>query len=87
MKKISFTSDQDKFTLVLYGFLFLCDSNKVSCRDCEARVKKALESLKQVEEAVVSHESGTAVVKLTKDVSDAVLKKTVEKEGYKVIEK
>ena len=57
------------------------------CSHCEARVKKALESLKQVEEAVVSHESGTAVVKLTKDVSDAVLKKTVEKEGYKVIEK
>ncbi len=55
------------------------------CSHCEARVKKALEALKQVEEAVVSHESGTAVVKLNKDVSDAVLKKTVEKEGYKVI--
>ena len=56
------------------------------CSHCEARVKKALESLKQVEEAVVSHESGTAVVKLNKDVSDAVLKKTVEKEGYKVLQ-
>ena len=55
------------------------------CSHCEARVKKALESLKQVEEAIVSHESGTAVVKLNKDVSDAVLKKTVEKEGYKVL--
>jgi len=55
------------------------------CSHCEARVKKALESLKQVEEAMVSHESGTAVVKLNKDVSDAVLKKTVEKEGYKVL--
>ncbi|MBQ8641251.1 MAG: heavy metal translocating P-type ATPase [Clostridia bacterium] len=55
------------------------------CGHCEARVKKALEALKQVEEAVVSHETGTAVVKLNKDVSDAVLKKTVEKEGYKVL--
>lgn len=56
------------------------------CGHCEARVKKALESLKQVEEAIVSHENGTAIVKLNKDVSDATLKKTVEKEGYKVIE-
>ncbi len=55
------------------------------CSHCEARVKKALEGLKQVEEAIVSHESGTAVVKLNKDVSDALLKKTVEKEGYKVL--
>ncbi len=55
------------------------------CSHCEARVKKALEALKQVEEAIVSHESGTAIVKLNKDVSDAVLKKTVEKEGYKVL--
>ncbi|MBR5444837.1 MAG: heavy metal translocating P-type ATPase [Clostridia bacterium] len=55
------------------------------CGHCEARVKKALEGLKQVEEAIVSHETGTAVVKLNKDVSDAVLKKTVEKEGYKVL--
>jgi len=55
------------------------------CSHCEARVKKALEALKQVEEAIVSHETGTAVVKLNKDVSDAVLKKTVEKEGYKVL--
>ena len=55
------------------------------CGHCEARVKKALEALKQVEEAIVSHETGTAVVKLNKDLSDAVLKKTVEKEGYKVL--
>lgn len=55
------------------------------CGHCEARVKKALESLKQVEEAIVSHENGTAIVKLNKDVSDATLKKTVEKEGYRVI--
>jgi len=55
------------------------------CGHCEARVKKALEAMSQVEEAVVSHETGTAVVKLKKDVSDAALKKTVEKEGYKVL--
>ena len=69
-------SDMEK-TLKIEGMM---------CGHCEARVKKALESLKQVEEAIVSHEEGTAVVKLNKDVSDAVLKKTVEKEGYKVIQ-
>ncbi len=55
------------------------------CGHCEARVKKALEGLKQVEEAIVSHENGTAIVKLNKDVSDANLKKVVEKEGYTVL--
>ncbi len=55
------------------------------CGHCEARVKKALEGLKQVEEAIVSHENGTAIVKLNKDVSDASLKKVVEKEGYTVL--
>ncbi len=55
------------------------------CGHCEARVKKALEGLKQVEEAIVSHENGTAIVKLSKDVSNANLKKVVEKEGYTVL--
>ncbi|MBQ4607432.1 MAG: cation transporter, partial [Clostridia bacterium] len=59
--------------------------NGMMCGHCSGRVKKVLEALPEVDEAVVSHESGTAVVKLNKDVSDAVLKKTVEKEGYKVI--
>jgi len=54
------------------------------CGHCEARVKKALEALAQVDEAVVSHESGTAVVKLNVDVDNAVLKKAVEAQDYKV---
>ena len=47
------------------------------CGHCEARVKKALEALAQVDEAVVSHENGTAVVKLNVDVDNAVLKEAV----------
>ena len=54
------------------------------CGHCEARVKKALEALAQVDEAVVSHESGTAVVKLNVDVDNAVLKDSVEAQDYKV---
>jgi len=54
------------------------------CGHCEARVKKALEALAQVDEAVVSHESGTAVVKLNVDVDNAVLKDAVEAQDYKV---
>ena len=56
------------------------------CAHCEARVKKALEAFDEVEEAVVSHETGTAVLKLKADVSDAALKKAVEDEGYTVKE-
>ena len=54
------------------------------CGHCEATVKKALEAIEQVSEAVVSHEAGTAVVKLTADVADNVLKKAVEDKDYKV---
>ncbi len=54
------------------------------CGHCEARVKKALEALPQVEEAVVSHESGTAVVKLNAETADEVLKKAVEDQDYEV---
>ena len=54
------------------------------CGHCEARVKKSLEALDQVQEAVVSHETGTAVVTLKADVDDSVLKKTVEDQDYKV---
>ncbi len=54
------------------------------CGHCEATVKKALEAIEQVSEAVVSHEAGTAVVKLTADVADDVLKKAVEDKDYKV---
>ncbi len=55
------------------------------CGHCEATVKKALESLDGVTEAVVSHEKGTAVVKLSGDVSDDVLKKAVEDKDYTVV--
>ena len=55
------------------------------CMHCEARVKKCLEELDGVTEAIVSHEQNSAVVKLSKDISDEVLKKTVEDQGYTVI--
>ena len=55
------------------------------CAHCEARVKKCLEALPQVDEAVVSHERGTAVLKLNADVSDDVLKKAIEDQGYEVV--
>ena len=54
------------------------------CGHCEARVKKCLEAVEGVEEAVVSHENGTAVLTLSSDVSDDVLKKAVEDQDYKV---
>ena len=55
------------------------------CGHCEARVKKCLEALEQVTEAAVSHEAGTAVLTLNAEVSDEILKKTVEDQDYKVI--
>lgn len=54
------------------------------CGHCEARVKKALEALDAVDEAVVSHTDGTAVVTLNAEVSDDLLKETVEAQDYKV---
>ena len=55
------------------------------CGHCEAAVKKALEALDGVEAAEVSHEKGTAVVTMAKEVEDEVLKKTVEEKDYQVI--
>ncbi len=55
------------------------------CGHCEARVKKCLEALPEVTEAVVSHSAGTAVVTLNAAVSDEVLKKAVEDQDYKVL--
>lgn len=55
------------------------------CSHCEGRVKQSLEGLAQVSQAEVSHEKGTAVVTLTAEVSNDVLTKTVEDQGYKVI--
>ena len=55
------------------------------CAHCEARVKKALEALPEVEQAEVSHESGAAVVTLSAPVDDNVLKESVEAQDYKVL--
>ena len=54
------------------------------CGHCEARVKKCLEELPGVSEALVSHEAGTAVVTLLQDVADETLKQAVEAQDYKV---
>ena len=55
------------------------------CGHCEARVKKALEKLPQVDEAVVSHTEGTAVLTLNAPVEDAALKEAVEAQDYTVL--
>ena len=56
------------------------------CGHCEAAVKKALESLEQVDKAEVSHSEGTAYVTLNAEISDEILKNQVESQDYKVIE-
>ncbi len=56
------------------------------CGHCEARVKKCLEALAEVDNAEVSHEAGTAIVALNAEISDDVLKKTVEDQDYKVLD-
>ena len=55
------------------------------CGHCEARVKKVLEALPEVDTAEVSHEAGTAIVTLNVEIADDVLKKTVEDQDYKVL--
>ena len=55
------------------------------CGHCEARVKKALESLAAVDEAAVSHENGTAVVTLNAEIGDDELRQAVEAQDYKVL--
>ena len=59
--------------------------NGMMCGHCSGRVKKVLEALPEVDEAVVSHENGTAVLTLNAEISDEVLKKTVEDQGYEVV--
>ena len=54
------------------------------CEHCEMHTKKALEALDGVTSAEVSYKTGTAVVTLSKDVSDDILKQTVTKQGYEV---
>ncbi len=64
-------------TLIIEGMM---------CSHCEMHTKKALEALDGVTNANVSHESGTAVVTLNKDIADDILKQTVTEQGYKVTE-
>lgn len=59
--------------------------NGMMCGHCEARVKKALEALPEVTEAVVSHETETAVLTLSAPAADEVLKKAVEDQDYEVV--
>ncbi len=59
--------------------------NGMMCPHCSGRVKKVLEALPQVDEAVVSHEAGTAILTLNAPVADDVLKKAVEDQGYEVV--
>ncbi len=66
-----------KKTLVINGMM---------CAHCEAHVKKALESVKGVVEAVVSHTDGTAIVTLSSPVSDKTLTEAVEAQDYTVVE-
>lgn len=55
------------------------------CEHCEFHLKKRLESLAQVDKAVVSYKSGTATVELNNDIDDSVIKKAIEEEGYTLI--
>ncbi len=56
------------------------------CGHCEARVKKVLEALPQVDEAVVSHVEGTAVLNLNAEITNEELKKVIEEQDYKVLD-
>ena len=56
------------------------------CPHCENRVRKTLEAMDGIESAVVSHVEGTAVLTLTKDLDNDLLKKTIEDQGYPVLE-
>lgn len=64
-------------TLVIEGMM---------CGHCEARVKKLLEGMDGISEAVVSHEAKTAVITTEKEPDEAGLRKAIEEEGYKLVE-
>jgi Cu2+-exporting ATPase len=79
-KQISHTQIQEEQTMEK-----TLNIEGMMCTHCEAHVKKALEALEQVDQAVVSHEAGTAVITLNAPVDDAALRQAVEAEGYKVV--
>ena len=60
--------------------------NGMMCPHCEAAVRGALEGVDGIESAEVSHEKGTAVVSLSKDIQDMILKAIVEDKGYEVVD-
>lgn len=79
-KKIKFKYKEKKvmeITMKIEGMM---------CPHCEAHVKKALEGVAEVREAIVNHKDGTAIVTLDADAAPVTLKKAVEEQGYKVIE-
>lgn len=84
IKRKNRESDQDQQNMEESTMEKTMNIEGMMCGHCEARVKKCLEALTQVDEAVVSHEAGTAVVKLNAEIADEVLCKTVEDQDYKV---
>lgn len=84
IKRKNRESDQDQQNMEESTMEKTMNIEGMMCGHCEARVKKCLEALTQVDEAVVSHEAGTAVVKLNAEIADEVLRKTVEDQDYKV---
>lgn len=84
IKRKNRESDQDQQNMEESTMEKTMNIEGMMCGHCEARVKKCLEALAQVDEAVVSHEAGTAVVKLNAEIADEVLRKTVEDQDYKV---
>ena len=59
--------------------------NGMMCTHCQARVKKTLEKIEGVREAIVDFTAGTAIVKLDVEVADEVLKNAVEEQDYEVV--
>ena len=55
------------------------------CPHCEARVKSCFEAMEEVDAALVSHESGTAVLTLNKELADDKIKAVIEAQGYKIV--
>ena len=87
LAKIRNTKTKDKFTKTEENKMEKTMKIKgMMCKHCEARVKNCLEALPEVSEAVVSYKKNTAKLTLTAEITDDVLKKTVEDQGYPVID-
>ena len=87
LAKIRNTKTKDKFTKTEENKMEKTMKIKgMMCKHCEARVKNSLEALPEVAEAVVSHKKGTAKLTLSAEIADETLKKTVEDQGYPVLD-